>query len=265
MSETRVRRLVHGEATVRTGHLSVVSAFRSLVDPGLSALCLYGACRAWTVHFGAPEVVLALVVFSLTYPGTVPFRNLRPGFARDIVFNWAIVMGLLGSFGLASGLLRVFDEQSLLTWAIATPLAQILVHLAGPLVLPRLSALQPERTAVIVAASDTGRAMARSFRHDPLSGTRVTAFFDDRAPKRLGDLEAPLAGSIEQTAAHVKANGIEQIFIALPMSVLASADPKAARGPSGLTLPPMPGSRNRALERPAGVDRQAICARTASG
>lgn len=218
MSDSPLNRLVRGDTAVRTGHLSVVSAIRSLVDPGLSVLCLWAACRAWSVHFGVPEVVLSLVVFSLTYPGTLPFRFRRPGFVRDLVFTWAIVIGLLGVFGLASGLLPVFDERSLVTWAIATPIAQTLAHLAGPLVLPRLSALQPERTAVIVAANETGRAMARSIRDDPLNSTRVTAFFDDRAPSRLGDLELPIAGPIEHTAAYVKSHGIAQIFIALPMS-----------------------------------------------
>ena len=36
-------------------------------------------------------------------------------------------------------------------------------------------------------------------------------------------------------------------------------------GSADVTLPPIPGSHDRALKRPAVADRQAICVRTASG
>jgi putative colanic acid biosynthesis UDP-glucose lipid carrier transferase len=51
------------------------------------------------------------------------------------------------------------------------------------------------------------------------SPVRVTAFFDDRAPQRLGaDLELPISGGIDTVADFVRANRIDQIYIALPMA-----------------------------------------------
>jgi putative colanic acid biosynthesis UDP-glucose lipid carrier transferase len=218
MSDPTLSRLLSSVGGVRTGNRTVVSAVRSLVDPALAIATLWVSCRAWNVHFGAPEVVLSLAVFALTYPGTIPFRRHRLGYLRDLVVGWAFVIGLLGAFGLASGLLGVFDQNSLVTWAIATPLVQALAHYLAPFIVPRVMALRPERKAVIVAANETGRAMARSILADPLSSTRVAAFFDDRAVDRLGPLEAPLVGTIDATAGYVKSHGVEQIFIALPMA-----------------------------------------------
>ena len=45
------------------------------------------------------------------------------------------------------------------------------------------------------------------------------AFFDDRTPDRLGEVtEAPVAGGFSAVAQFVRANKIDQIFIALPMA-----------------------------------------------
>ncbi|MCU0624308.1 MAG: undecaprenyl-phosphate glucose phosphotransferase [Gemmatimonadaceae bacterium] len=52
-----------------------------------------------------------------------------------------------------------------------------------------------------------------------MSPVRVTAFFDDRTPDRLGtDLEAPISGRIDSVADFVRANRVDQIYIALPMA-----------------------------------------------
>jgi putative colanic acid biosynthesis UDP-glucose lipid carrier transferase len=75
-------------------------------------------------------------------------------------------------------------------------------------------------TAIVVGANELGRTFARSLlRPQALQPVRVTAFFDDRAPARLGDsLEVPLTGRIDAVADFVRANRIDQIYIALPMA-----------------------------------------------
>ena len=96
---------------------------------------------------------------------------------------------------------------------------QAAAHWASPLVLRKLVALRPEQTAIVVAANSLGRALARKIQDDPLSQTRIMAFFDDRTPDRLGEvLEAPVAGGFGGVAQFVRANRVDQIFIALPMA-----------------------------------------------
>jgi putative colanic acid biosynthesis UDP-glucose lipid carrier transferase len=80
-------------------------------------------------------------------------------------------------------------------------------------------ALRREQVAIVVGANGMGRALARQLEADPLSQARVTAFFDDRTPDRLGEaLEAPLSGRIDSVADFVRANRVDQIYIALPMA-----------------------------------------------
>jgi putative colanic acid biosynthesis UDP-glucose lipid carrier transferase len=122
-------------------------------------------------------------------------------------------------FGLVIDALDTFETNVLATWVIATPLLQALVHILAPLTLPRLTALRGQQTAVIIGANELGRALARSLTDDPYSATRVSAFFDDREIERLGDVdEAPISGRIERVAEFVRANHIDQIYIALPMA-----------------------------------------------
>jgi putative colanic acid biosynthesis UDP-glucose lipid carrier transferase len=81
-------------------------------------------------------------------------------------------------------------------------------------------ALRAQDTAVIIGANELGRTLARSLMEQrQFSPVRVTAFFDDRAPQRLGaDLELPISGGIDTVADFVRANRIDQIYIALPMA-----------------------------------------------
>ncbi len=53
---------------------------------------------------------------------------------------------------------------------------------------------------------------------------KVAVFdFDDRTPDRLGEVtEAPVAGGFSAVAQFVRANKIDQIFIALPMALTLS-------------------------------------------
>ena len=204
---------------IRTGHRSVFELVKSMVDPAVAVVCLFGASLAGGQPLRAHEMVLSVLIFSLTYPGNVPFSVRQPGFIRQLLGNWGLVIGLLLLFGLMTGTLRQFDQNILAGWIIATPLAQAFAHWVSPIVLKKLVSLRPEQTAIVVAANGLGRALARSIQEDNLSQTRIMAFFDDRTPERLGQvLEAPVAGGFDSVATFVRANRVDQIFIALPMA-----------------------------------------------
>ncbi|MEZ5728854.1 MAG: undecaprenyl-phosphate glucose phosphotransferase [Burkholderiaceae bacterium] len=204
---------------MRTGNASLIALVKAVVDPGIAVLMLYLTSILWGTGFGPKEMILAVIAFSLMYPGSIPFRHRQRGIVRQIAANWSLIVALLLVFGLAIDMLRVFDPNVLAAWAIGTPLVQTLVHLLSPSVLPRLIALRGQSTAIVIGANPLGRALARSLQGDPAHRTRVTAFFDDREVSRLGDVgEAPISGRIDRVADFVRANRIDQIFIALPMA-----------------------------------------------
>jgi putative colanic acid biosynthesis UDP-glucose lipid carrier transferase len=123
-------------------------------------------------------------------------------------------------FGLATDMLKAFPPNMLALWAIGTPVLQAAAHMLAPWVLPRVMSMRQQDVAVIVGANELGRTFARSLmRSNVLSPVRVTAFFDDRTPERLGEnLELPLTGRIDSVADFVRANRVDQIYIALPMA-----------------------------------------------
>ncbi|MGE0312095.1 MAG: undecaprenyl-phosphate glucose phosphotransferase [Lautropia sp.] len=204
---------------IRTGHRSVFELVKSVVDPAIAVGCLFAATLVSGQPLRPHEMILAVLVFSLTYPGGVSFSVRQPGFIRQLLGSWGLVVGLLLLFGLMTGTLRQFDQNILAGWIIATPLAQAFGHWISPVVLKKLVSLRPEQTAIVVAANGLGRALARSIQEDNLSQTRIMAFFDDRTPERLGQvLEAPVAGGFDSVATFVRANRVDQIFIALPMA-----------------------------------------------
>ena len=204
---------------IRTGNPSILSLVKSVIDPILAVACLLVVTVAAGHPLRAQEMVLAVLTFVLSYPGSVPFRVYQAGYLRHLLGSWGLVVGLLLVFGLMIDALRQFDQNVLATWVIATPVVQAVSHWLSPMLLHKVISMRPEQTAIVVAANSLGRTLARSIQDDPLSQTRIMAFFDDRTPDRLGEVtEAPVAGGFSAVAQFVRANKIDQIFIALPMA-----------------------------------------------
>ena len=219
MTDPQTGRLVATRPLVRLGNRSLTDFAKSVVDPLLAVACLFGATLAWGRDIRPAEVILAALVFSLTYPATVPFRQRSRGMLRQIAGSWALVATVLLAFGLTIDMLRVFDHNVLATWFIATPAIQSAAHWVSPLVVPKLIAMRGEHVAIVIGANTLGRTLARQLSSDPFAQTRVAAFFDDRDAARLGTVtEAPIFGRIDRVADYVRANRVDQIFIALPMA-----------------------------------------------
>lgn len=206
-------------ARVKTGNNSVFALGKSLADPLIAVLCLYLATVIWQTPFGAMEMALGLVTFSLTYPGNMPFSVRQGAMLRSLAAQWALIVGVLLSFGVVIDVVRQFDFSTLATWIVITPIVQAFAHLYVPRALPHLIAMRRESTAIVIGAGELGQTLARQLNNDPYSQIRVTAFFDDREASRLGgNLETPISGRIERVPDFVRANRTDHIYIALPMA-----------------------------------------------
>jgi putative colanic acid biosysnthesis UDP-glucose lipid carrier transferase len=218
-SELETRMLVSSQsATVSRGRSSVVGLVRMSLDPVLIVVALLAACTLTSSEFGGAELVVALIAFSLSFPGEVSVQRIRKGLLSGIVSNWLLLAGLLVFFGYATRFIGHFDRELVLTWFVLTPVLQYAAHRAIPHAVPQLLAIDGYRSAVVVSANDIGRKLARYLRDEPALGFRLTGFFADAGQVADGDsLEAPLLGGIDDVARHVKGAGVEAVFIALPM------------------------------------------------
>jgi len=192
---------------------------RSLVDPTITLLTLLAVALVVQGGVRNRDIILAVIAFSLSYPGTIGFDHRPRRLLRQIFGSWGALCGLMLLFGLATDMLRAFDPNILAAWVIGTPVLQAIAHQLIPSLLTRVRAISEHDRAVIIGANELGRTLARALQADPLEDTRVTAFFDDRAPQRLGEtLELPVRRGLENVADFVREQRIDRIYIALPMA-----------------------------------------------
>jgi Undecaprenyl-phosphate glucose phosphotransferase len=195
---------------------------QAAIDPLVSIGTLAAVVVLFGGRFDGACLILALLVFALTFPGSLAgeaidgTRASAGELALDITTGWVAIVGLLVLLGWASRTLGVFDQRILLTWALATPAALFAAHQTLPRILPRLLAVEGLRkTAVIAGANDLGRGLAARLAGNPMHGVRVAGFFDDRSPSRINE---PVLGPLSTLADYVRAQNVEIIYIALPMA-----------------------------------------------
>lgn len=236
---------------VSRGHVSFGGFVRVALDPTLIVVCLLLSCVLAGSGFGAGELVLAVIVFSLTFPSEVSLHKLRQNLASTIFVNWFLMVALLLFFGYATKFIWDFDQRMLLMWFLATPCVLYAAHRAIPYVVPQLLAIDGYRSAVVIAANEVGGRMARNLVDHPALGFRFLGFFDDglysdaaggvghgrslaadygalaadpavpasaSAAYRPAEAAGPVLGSVDSAAEFVKANRVEAVFIALPMA-----------------------------------------------
>jgi putative colanic acid biosynthesis UDP-glucose lipid carrier transferase len=202
------------------GPLAPTALVRMLLE-AVVAIGALAACAAFHhARFDGPYIILALLVFSLTFPGRAP-RGTSPGaIARETLSGWILVVALLLTLGWATRTLGSFDERVLVSWVAVTPVALFAAQLAVPLVLPRVMAAEGiQRVAVIAGAGPLGRRLAGRIAATPFLGIRVAGYFDDRSPARLTDIEPHrVLGSVDGLAEYAKKHRIDLIYVTLPMA-----------------------------------------------
>jgi len=201
--------------------LGPVALLRAAIDPVMAIGILVISVLWFEGRFDGSYLILALLVFSMTYPNSLVHDASDSGaLMRDVVTGWLAMIALLLLVGWVSGTLGAFDQRAILAWLVVTPPLLFAAHRLIPVIMPRLlSAEGLQRTAVIAGANDTGCQLAERINANPFLGTRVTGYFDDRSLDRTSRLDrAPSLGSLSQLAEYVKTHRVDLIYIALPMA-----------------------------------------------
>ena len=210
----------HTQIKLSRGPLTLAVLVRMLLE-AFVAIGTLAACVWWFREpFNGAYIILSLLVFSLTFPGQAP-RGTSPGaIARDVLSGWTLIVGLLLALGWATRTIGSFDESVIVFWVAATPVVMFVANMLVPVLLPRLLAAEGlQRVAVVAGAGTLGRKLAERIESTPFLGVQVAGFFDDRSRERLEDI-APekVLGTIDQLVDYVKANKVEMIYVAMPMT-----------------------------------------------
>ena len=213
-------------STVPSGHAkgplgnNMLSAVEAILDPAALTLSL------WLVSVGIegellpPYLILAVIVFSITFPGTSRLQSTITEVVIDVLYSWFWVVLLLFFLGFATGYIAEFSSQTLITWLWVAPLSQIGAHLALRSAAPFLLMLQgPPQRAIIVGMNEQGVALASRIQQTRYSRIELSGYFDDRAPSRLYETKhGQLLGRLRELPYFVKENRIQYIYLSLPMA-----------------------------------------------
>jgi len=209
----------------RDGRMSIgrdrlVNALEMALEPLVLVLTLWAVALTVEGRLGAPHMILALIVFSLTFPSEARLSQPPWRVIRNIVGGWLALSGLLFFFGYATGYLDHFDRDTLLTWWWVAPACQICALLLlrqGALAMRRVDSRA--KRAVLAGMNEPGVELARRLGDDLYSNIRVIGFVDDRDTTRLSNPgNYAVLGKIQELPELVKKNHIELVYLALPMA-----------------------------------------------
>ncbi len=209
-----------GATRLTMGRDQLLNVIELLLDP-LVLVFSQWAVAFWVEGRLAPQdVILSLITFSLTFPGSA--RMTMPAWRalRHIAFSWVALSGLLLLFGYASRYLAEFDPNFLITWLWVAPLCLAAAHFLLKAAAPIIREIQgPARRAVLAGMNEQGIELARRLNEDLYADVRTSGFFDDRAPERLVHTdEFPLLGKLQELPNYVKKNHVDVIYLSLPMA-----------------------------------------------
>jgi exopolysaccharide biosynthesis polyprenyl glycosylphosphotransferase len=170
----------------------VLTSIDPLVTIGVLLLCaaMFGA------RLDSAYMILALLVFSLTFPGSTLNTASVGTIARRVAGSWCATVALLLLIGWATRTVEAFDQRVLAAWLLVTPVARVGAHVTIPQLLLRLLADERKQRVAVIAG-----------------------FFDDRSADRSAGIRSgAMLGKLDQLAAYAKAHRVDIIYITLPMA-----------------------------------------------
>jgi putative colanic acid biosynthesis UDP-glucose lipid carrier transferase len=162
--------------------------------------------------------VLAAVL--LQQPRKATTQLLAPEFpaVMGLMLRWCAILGFLLAIGYLTEQSADFPRRVIVTWALVTPVFLIAVTFAIHALARRFIA-QPRnsRKVVFVGCTEASLSLAQRLGRHPELCMSVSGCFDDRDANRLAQSDLTLLGRFADLPKYVKENGIDAVFIALPL------------------------------------------------
>lgn len=202
------------------GRSGLFTSIEAALDPLIFVVSLWALAFYFEKAVAPPYLVLSVIVFSLTFPGTSQLRLPLGKVLFNIAFQWIWIAGLLLLTGFATGYFYDFSLRILANWLWVAPTSQLFAHMTLRVAAPHLLKLQgPPKAAVIVGVNDQGISLAENITRSAYSGIELLGFFDDRgAERRTAKGRHQVVGKIDDLPAYVKKNKVQFIYLSLPMA-----------------------------------------------
>lgn len=213
----------------RSGVLDHSSPIIGLIETSLApvtvALSLYAI--AYLIEGEVTGLIFCVGVTTLLLAGHLidsGFLFLKGRRPADEVMSfltgWALLLAITYSIGYFSGFGNIVNSSVILIWAFACPVLILGAHgaLYSVIRLSSKSRSEAVKPAIIVCATQSGRALSAAISRQPLLNLSFLGFFDDRPSETLGVASSSVVGRIEDVPEYVRHHGVARIYITLPMT-----------------------------------------------
>jgi putative colanic acid biosynthesis UDP-glucose lipid carrier transferase len=220
VAEPRSRAAFRAAARMSLGRGKLLNTLEMTLEPLVIVAALWGVALWMEGRLAASHMILALVVFSLTFPSEARLSQSRGRVIVAILTGWLALAALLALFGHFSGYLGYFQRETLAAWCWVAPWCQLGAHFALRAAVPALRAFQARpRSAVLAGINAPALELARRLDRDIYSDIRVLGFVDDRSFGRLegASPDYPVLASIDELPELVKRHRVDVVYLSLPM------------------------------------------------
>lgn len=206
--------------TILRGGFTLGRTIEAFLDPVLVVGLLLFVAYIYGDLIDNKFSLLALLIFSVTFPGDAFLHQRSHQIVRKTFFDWIFIASMLLLFGYASEFIVHFNERTIFTWLILAPFALMAAQVAVKRSLPHLININGnKRRAVIAGCNDVGLRLAKNFQEYPHEGIEFAGFFDDRDRTRLSGIHThPLQGNFNDLPDFIRRHRIDRLYLALPMA-----------------------------------------------
>ncbi|MDQ6995704.1 MAG: undecaprenyl-phosphate glucose phosphotransferase [Mariprofundaceae bacterium] len=205
---------------------SWLSVIQRLLDVGLVYALVPLLCMFYGLNFNKSYVIVAILGGAFTW-GAMSLMGAYRAWRGSplwhelsvLLVGWSIVIVLLVFLAWATKSSDVYSRLLIGSWFVLTPILLSVMHILQRLFLRNLRKKGcNSRRVVIVGAGDLGLKLAQRIQEADWMGMQVVGFFDDDKQKENTTvLNIPVLGKTKDVYAFVRDEGIEYVYLALPM------------------------------------------------
>ena len=206
---------------------TLLSVVQWLITPVITLLSFILILRYEAILLNGPYEAMAIIVFLLSFI-ILKESDLFESWSSDdvraqtsnLLIYWALMILALVFLGYVTETIELFDVRVLYEWALITPPIILLTNVViRYFLLLSLKSDENQRKVVIVGTNEESRKLGENILNDVSYGLKFKGYFDDRTEDRIGHpLNADYLGVMDDLPEYVKNNGIDLIYITLPVS-----------------------------------------------
>ena len=206
---------------------TLLSVTQWLIAPVLTvgsfiAILYYNGITLESHYLAMSIIVFLLSLIVLEESDLFESANSADAHAQNsnILIYWGIMIFALVFIGYITDTTDLFEVSVLYTWALITPVLILIANFVfRNFLLLSLKSEENQRKVIIIGANDESHKLADNIINNIMYGVKLKGYFDDRPEERTGiSMGTPYLGVMDEIPEYVKKNGIDIIYITLPMS-----------------------------------------------